>query len=215
MNSIELKMINLAKEFGITDQLELAHLLAQFAHESANFTTWSEAEKFRYKTARRVFCANAANSKLHSERLARLNAKQFELDAGDNDFCPQPWLFNLVYGARMGNQINGTLDNDGYDYRGGGVVQLTGKSNYESFLHWLNKSGLGFNLTLATVDEFVRSSDGALLAGVWFWLAHDLGKLARRDDILAVTKAINGGENGLEERKRLLLEYKHKLGILM
>lgn len=213
MNSIELKMIEMATKFGITNQLELAHLLAQYAHESANFTTWSEADKFRYKTARRVFCANSASSTIHSARLAQINAKQIELNANDNDFCPQPWLFNLVYGARMGNQVNGILDNDGYDYRGGGVVQLTGKSNYQSFLLWLQQFEPTLNLTLETIDEFVRSSDGALLAGVWFWLANDLGKFARRDDVLGLTKAIKGGYNGIEERKRLTMEYKRKLGL--
>ena len=55
MNAIELKLIDLARSFGINNQLELAHLLAQYAHESANFTRWNEAENFRYKTARRFF----------------------------------------------------------------------------------------------------------------------------------------------------------------
>lgn len=95
MNSTELKLI------------DLAHLLAQYAHESANFTRWSEAENFRYKTARRVFCANASSSAINATRLAQINAKQIEFHVQDDDFCPQPWLFNLVYGARMGNQLNG------------------------------------------------------------------------------------------------------------
>lgn len=213
MNAIELKLIDLAHSFGINNQLELAHLLAQYAHESANFTRWSEAENFRYKTARRVFCANAANSTIHAARLAQINAKQIELHASDDDFCPQPWLFNLVYGARMGNQLNGVLDNDGYDYRGGGVVQLTGKANYQGFLDWLQHSGQQLDLTLATIDEFVRSADGALLVGIWFWLANDLGKYARLDDVTRLTQAINGGLNGLQERAGLTAEYKRKLGI--
>ena len=213
VNSSELKLIDLARSFGINNQLELAHLLAQYAHESANFTRWSEAENFRYKTARRVFCANAASSAIHAARLAQINAKQIELRARDDDFCPQPWLFNLVYGARMGNQLNGILDNDGYDYRGGGVVQLTGKANYQGFLNWLQHSGQQLNLTLETIDEFVRSADGALLVGIWFWLNNDLGKYARLDDVTRLTQAINGGLNGLHERSGLTAEYKRKLGI--
>lgn len=213
MHPMELKLIELARKFGISNKLELAHLLAQYAHESANFTTWGGGEKFRYKTARRIFCTNFASSSIHAARLAQINAKQAELFANDNDFCPQPWLFNLVYGARMGNETNGVLDNDGYNYRGGGVVQLTGKNNYEHFLKWLHQSGQQLNLTLDTIGEFVRSSNGGLLAGIWFWLANNLGKFARSDDIFGLTKAINGGNNGLEKRKCLTIKYKHELGI--
>ena len=59
----------------------------------------------------------------------------------------------------------------------------------------------------------MRSAEGALLVGIWFWLTNDLGKLARLDDVTRLTQAINGGLNGLQERAGLTAEYKRKLGI--
>lgn len=146
-------------QYGITNKLEQAHFLAQADHESAGFTKLSEGTKYRFGRAKVIW----------PSRKAVIQAKQDELKAKDDDFCPQPWLFNTVYGNRMGNEKNGTDDNDGFDYRGGGIFQLTGTDNHLAFMNWLHKSGKYLDLTLDKVDEFVKSEEGAIISAIWFW----------------------------------------------
>lgn len=189
--------------FGISNKLEQAHFLAQAAHESAGFKKFIENSNYRFARAKDIW----------PSRRAVIETKQAELGAKDMDLCPQPWLFNTVYGSRMGNDDNGINDNDGYDYRGGGIFMLTGRSNYLSFLNWLHRQGKYLNINIQTVDEFVRSQDGAVISAIWFWLANNIGALARQDNIIDVTKKINGGLIGIDERVKLLNKYKALLGV--
>lgn len=189
--------------FGITNKLEQAHFLAQADHESAGFTKLSEGTKYRFGRAKVIW----------TKRKAAIQAKQDELKANDDDFCPQPWLFNTVYGGRMGNEKNGTNDNDGFDYCGGGIFQLTGTDNHLSFMNWLHKNGKYLSLTLDKVDEFVKSEEGAIISAIWFWQANSIGISARADNITKVSVAINGGTIGLEERLELTEKYKKLLGV--
>lgn len=190
-------------QYGITNKLEQAHFLAQADHESAGFTKLSEGTKYRFGRVKVIW----------PSRKAVIQAKQDELKAKDDDFCPQPWLFNTVYGNRMGNEKNGTDDNDGFDYRGGGIFQLTGKDNYLAFMNWLHKSGKYLDLTLDKVDEFVKSEEGAILSAIWFWQVNSIGVAARADNVTKVSIAINGGTIGLEERQKLTEKYKKELGV--
>lgn len=203
-------IINELNKHGITNKLEQAHLLAQCDHESAGFTKLAEGTKYRFKTARATFCGNLKLIE-HQRRLAEINKKQLEIKAKDDDFCPQPWLFNLVYGSRMGNEKNGTNDNDGADYAGAGLLQLTGRDNYLAFLSFANMNG--HKLTIDTVDDFVRTPQGAILSAIWFWTKNAVGELARKDDVVAVSKKINGGVIGINERKALTAKYKKLLGV--
>lgn len=189
--------------FGISNKLEQAHFLAQADHESAGFTKFAESGNYRFARAKQIW----------PTRKQAIEAKQKEIGANDSDYCPQPWLFNTVYGGRMGNEDNGISDNDGFDYRGGGIFMITGTDNYLSFLNWLHRQGKYLNLTLQTIDDFVRTAEGATISAIWFWLANNIGKLARQDDIVSVSKKINGGTIGLEERKKLLDKYKSLLGV--
>ena len=183
--------------------MEQAHFLAQADHESAGFTKLSEGTKYRFGRAKVIW----------PSRKVLIQAKQDELKAKDDDFCPQPWLFNTVYGSRMGNEKNGTNDNDGFDYRGGGIFQLTGKDNHLAFMNWLHKSGRYLNLTIDIVDEFVKSEEGAILSAIWFWQVNSIGVAARADNVTRVSIAINGGTIGLEERQKLTEKYKKELGV--
>ncbi len=211
MDNTTLKIVNYLTKFGITNKLEQAHFLAQCHHESGGFTRLSEGSNYRFSTAKQIF----------KTYLTAINTKQLELKAKDSDFCPQPWLFNLVYGGRMGNQANGLNDNDGFDYRGGGLIQLTGRNNYQGFLLWLEQHNLANNLTLTTVNDYLRSLDGAVLSAIYFWLHNNLGKYARSDDVIAVSKLINVGNlkvadsavHCLNERNQLTNQYKKLLAI--
>jgi len=196
-------IITKLKEFGITDKLEQAHFLAQADHESAGFTKLSEGTKYRFGRAKVIW----------PSRKVVIQAKQDELKAKDDEFCPQPWLFNTVYGSRMGNEKNGTNDNDGFDFRGGGIFQLTGTDNYLAFMNWLHRQGKHLGLTLQTIDEFVKSKEGAIISAVWFWQANGIGAAARADNAKKVSVAINGGTIGLEDRLKLTEKYKGVLGL--
>lgn len=205
--NIELILEQLIK-CNISSPLEQAHFLAQCEHESANFKHLSESSNYRYKSAKLVF----------AKYKAQIEAKQSEERATDDSFCPQPWLFDLVYGARMGNQLNGTDDHDGFNFRGGGLLQLTGKDNYAKFLEFANARG--HKLSVDEIAEFTRTEAGAVLSAIWYWQINKIGKFALQDDAVAVSKLINCGSIhkpdssviGLEERIKATTKYKLLLG---
>ncbi len=205
--NIELILEQLIK-CNISSPLEQAHFLAQCEHESANFKHLSESSNYRYKSAKLIF----------AKYKAQIEAKQSEERATDDSFCPQPWLFDLVYGARMGNQLNGTDDHDGFNFRGGGLLQLTGKDNYAKFLEFANARG--HKLSVDEIAEFTRTEAGAVLSAIWYWQINKIGKFALQDDAVAVSKLINCGSIhkpdssviGLEERIKATAKYKLLLG---
>ena len=205
--NIELILEQLIK-CNISSPLEQAHFLAQCEHESANFKHLSESSNYRYKSAKLIF----------AKYKAQIEAKQSEERATDDSFCPQPWLFDLVYGARMGNQLNGTDDHDGFNFRGGGLLQLTGKDNYAKFLEFANDRG--HKLSVDEIAEFTRTEAGAVLSAIWYWQINKIGKFALQDDAVAVSKLINCGSIhkpdssviGLEERIKATAKYKLLLG---
>lgn len=200
MGNIEKEVIAKAISFGITSKLEQAHLLGQLEHESGGFTKLTE------------------NLNYSADALVKLWKKRFtpELAAKvgrtATHAADQVAIANILYGSRMGNEKNGIQDNDGYEYRGGGYMQLTGYDNYAAFLKWLQSKGVAGNLTIDTVDDFVRTSDGAIISALFFWITNKCGALALKDDIVGVTKIINGGVIGLDDRKAKLAKYKAALG---
>ncbi len=111
----EQNLIGWAKQFGITDKLELAHLLAQCAHESGNFT--KVVESFNYSPQGLM---KTWNSRFDT-KLAN------ELGRTQEHPAKQRQIANLVYNGRMGNRM-GT--DDGYDFCGRGYIQVTGRENY-------------------------------------------------------------------------------------
>lgn len=200
MNNIELKIIKLLKENGITNKLEISMFLAQMSHESGEFVKLSES--LNYSPAGLMATWPKRFTKQIAEKLGRTKEHP----------ANQVAIANLVYGSRMGNEKNGTQDNDGYEYRGGGYMQLTGYDNYAAFLKWLQSKGMAGNLTIDTVDDFVRTPDGAIISALFFWITNKCGAPALRDDIVGVTKIINGGVIGLDDRKAKLAKYKAALG---
>jgi putative chitinase len=188
---------NINKEldaYGIVSNLEKAHFLAQADHESAGFKRFSESANYTFKRAKEIW----------PMRAKAIEAKQQELSMLEGEYCPQPWLFNFVYGSRMGNELNGTNDDDGYNYRGAGIFMLTGYSNYNEFVKWLNDPAI----ISSNVRKYCLTEDGAIKSAIWFWLKRNVSEIALRDDIVGVTRAINGGVHGLEQRTKLLVAYK-------
>jgi putative chitinase len=167
------------ERFEINTPDRIAMFMAQVGHESGGLTTLEE--NLNYKP----------------ERLTQIFPKYFR-DVDPNDYGRNPEkIANRVYSSRMGN---GDEDSgDGYRFRGRGAIQLTGRHNYEA-------CGNDLDVDLTENPDYLTSPEGAIMSAAWFWNSRDLNKWADEQDVLTVTKKINGGTIGLDERKSLYEE---------
>jgi len=94
---------------------------------------------------------------------------------------------------------------DGYRYRGRGFIQLTGYNNYSSFAN-----DMGMNIDEAV--DYLETVEGAAMSAGWFWDKNHLNNWADNSDVLTVTKKINGGTHGLQEREHLFHQGMNLLG---
>jgi putative chitinase len=149
-----------------------AVFIGQCAHESANFTKLEE------------------NLNYSPERLTKVWPSRFPDLASANKYAYNPQaLANKVYAGRLGNN----QENDGWKYHGRGLIQLTGRENYERC-----GSSLGVDL-IGNPDWLLDSKYAALSAG-WFWNKKGLNELADQQEHGMITKRINGGTHGLDDR---------------
>lgn len=95
-------------------------------------------------------------------------------------------------------------DGDGQKYKGRGLIQITGRSNYESY-----KQYCGFDVVRQ--PELLAKPVGAIRSSMWFWKSNGLNELADRDEFTAITKRVNGGTNGIEDRRKYLARAKKVL----
>jgi putative chitinase len=155
----------------------LAGFLAQCAHESAKFTVIRENLNYKWESLRRVF------------------PKYFPTDTLAQQYAHnQEKIANRVYANRMANGPEES--GDGWKYSGRGLIQLTGKDNYSKF-------AASVGMTLDEVVAHLGTFEGAVDSAGWFWDSSNLNDLADNDDIVGMTKKINGGVIGLEERTKL------------
>ena len=167
----------------IDTPLRVAHFLAQVMHESGLLRVVEE------------------NLNYSAARLRQIFPKYFTAaQAAQYGGRPQA-IGNRVYGSRLGN--GGESSGDGFRYRGRGLIQLTGKSNYRRFADWLR-------------DDVVAAPDlvaqrYAVHSAVFYWTMRGINGAADADDVRAVTRAINGGTIGLQDRMRLLDRAKRAL----
>lgn len=160
--------------YEINNPNRISMFLAQIGHESAGLKARKENLNYRAETLIKVF------------------PKYFR-DKNPNEYAKNPEkIANLVYANRMGN--GPPESGDGYRYRGRGLIQLTGKSNYQAF-------AADMNMSLEEATEWLETEEGASWSAGWFWDSRELNKWADNGDILTVTKKINGGTIGLEDRK--------------
>jgi putative chitinase len=175
----------LSSKYEINSALRLAHFLAQTAHESGGFRVIEE------------------NLNYSADGLTKIFPKYFK-DKDPNEYARQPEkIANVVYASRMGN--GDTASGDGYRFRGRGLIQLTGKSNYSGFA---TDSGV----ELEEAVTYLGTPTGAVESAAWFWHKNGLNHLADNDDVTAVTKKINGGTIGLEDREKHTEDFKQILG---
>lgn len=173
------------EKFGINTKLRAAHFLAQIAHESNELRAYTENFNYSYEGLLRVF------PKYFNATTAKAYARQPERIA------------NKVYANRMGN--GDEKSGDGFRYRGRGLIQLTGKSMYAKF-------NVDSPENVVEHPELMAQPDMGTYSACWFFSkVKNLNVLADKDDVLAITKAINGGTNGLAERKKYLARAKSAL----
>jgi putative chitinase len=173
-----------AKHFRMTDE-QAAHFFGQTAHETGGFKAFSENLNYSSKGLMTTFKKYFADAAVAS-RYAR-NPEN---------------IANRVYASRMGN--GDEASGDGWKYRGRGALQLTGKSNYEAFAKWLGKPEL-LSAPDAVATEYAFDSARFFFDRNKLWAICDKG--VNDETILALTKRINGGTHGLEDRATRTKQY--------
>lgn len=186
------EIIQNVQKAGIQTDNQLAMFIAQCAHESAGFQKFQENLNYSSDGLRKTFPKYFPG--ITSQKYGYIKNKAGVIVQK----ADQAGIANIVYANRMGNGPAST--GDGWKYRGRGVVQLTGKDNYTRFQKWLGDPEI-----LSNPDKILSSAKLIVLTGVFFW---DVNKLQGISDFVLLTKRVNGGTIGLEDRTR---EYKELL----
>jgi putative chitinase len=179
----------LLPDYGIDTPPRVAAFIAQCAHESGNFVFLKENLNYRAASLRKIF------------------PKYFPTDELANQYASLPnkaeAIANRIYANRMGN--GSEASGEGYRYCGRGLIQLTGKNNYQNFAD-------SIETPVEQVPAYLETFEGAVQSACWFWETNNLNQWADKDDILTMTKRINGGTIGLDDRIKHYEHAKHVLG---
>jgi putative chitinase len=176
-------------DYGIDTPQRVAAFIAQCAHESGNFRALKENLNYRWETLRKLF-----SKYFPTDDLAKAYASMPN---------KQEAIANRIYASRMGN--GDEQSGDGFRFCGRGLIQLTGRDNYTFFAGSLD-------IPVEEAAEYLQTFEGAVQSACWFWETNNLNQWADKDDILTLTKRINGGTIGLEDRKKHYEHAKHVLG---
>jgi putative chitinase len=174
-------------EYGINTPERVAAFIAQCAHESGGFKFLKE--NLNYK----------------AESLLKVFPKYFKTldEARAYEKRPEK-IANKIYGNRMGNGDESS--GDGFRYCGRGLIQLTGKENYSWF-------AASLEIPVEEASEYLETFEGAVQSACWFWEENKLNQWADKKDILTLTKRINGGTIGLDDRIKHFNHALHVLGV--
>jgi putative chitinase len=173
-------LCDILPKYGITTEKRVAHFISQCAHESNNFRSLEENLNYGEDALTRVFSRYFGAGKRNAAEYARNPEK----------------IANYVYqdefrSAKMGN----TQPGDGWKFRGRGLKQLTGRDNYTRF-------GKSVDMTAEEAADYVATEKGAIESACWFWDTNKLNTIADTDDVVLMTKRINGGNIGLADRQQ-------------
>lgn len=172
------------KEFGITAPLDQAMFIAQMGHESGGFTRL--VENLNYAAEKLV--PTFGRHRITPQQAAALGRTATQP-------ANQKAIANLVYGGEWGKKnLGNQTAGDGWKYRGRGLKQITGLSNYRS-------CGQALKLDLVSYPELLERDEFAARSAAWFYVSH--GCLLHSGDVERVTLLINGGRNGLKQRRSL------------
>lgn len=179
--------------FGINTERQVAAWVAQCAHESGGFTMLTE--NLNYRAATMAACWPKRFAEVGPDGKPKRNEKGALIP---NKFAlalerkPEA-IANVVYASRMGN--GPPESGEGWLYRGRGLKQLTGRDNVTRFSH-------AVSVDCVTNPDLLTTPQYAALSAAWFWSVNKCGPLADADDFVGLTKKINGGTIGLEDRQR-------------
>lgn len=187
---------NTFMKFSINIPLRQAHFLAQVGHESGGFKASQESLNYSVDGLLKTFSRS---------RISESDVRKYGRTAEHG--ANQIMIANTVYGGEWGlKNLGNTQPQDGWHFRGSGLLQITGRANFTALEKVINEDVIR-NPQLVAEDKKIS----ALAAG-WFWDSRNLNSLADKDDLVAITKRINGGSNGLEDRKERLEKAKKALG---
>lgn len=178
----------LLPDYDINTPQRIAAFMAQCSHESNGFTALKENLNYKPATLRKLF------------------GKYFPTDDLANAYCSMPnkqeAIANRIYANRMGN--GDEHSGDGFKFCGRGLIQLTGKQNYQDFADSLE-------ISVEEASEYMHTFEGAAQSACWFWEKTNLNQYADSGDFITMTKRINGGTIGLEDR---IKHYEHAMHVL-
>jgi putative chitinase len=178
----------LLPDYEINTPQRIAAFIAQCAHESGNFVAIKENLNYRAVTLRKLFSKYFPTDELAAQYASMPNKQEA--------------IANRIYANRMGNGPEES--GDGYRYCGRGLIQLTGKTNYSLFAESLE-------ISVEEASEYLQTFEGAAQSACWFWESNNLNRFADVGDIKGLTRAINGGFIGLEDR---IKHYQHALHVM-
>lgn len=171
--------------YDVNTKNRICAFIAQCAHESANFKILRENLNYRAESLRRVW------------------PRHFPTDEIAQEYARQPEkIANRAYANRMGNGDESS--GDGWKFCGRGLIQLTGRNNYQLFA-----DSIGYDVE--ELPDYLVTFEGAVKSACWFWTVNKLNQWADQSDIKTLTKKINGGTLGLDDR---IKHYNHALEIL-
>ena len=181
-------LVDILPKWKITSANRVAAFMAQCGHESGNFKVLEENLNYSWEGLRKTF------------------PKYFPTDSLAKEYHRQPEkIANRVYDdANRSSKLGNTAPGDGWKYRGRGIIQLTGKSNYIAF-------AADVGMTVEQVIEHLQTKKGAIESAAWFWNKRGINTQADAGNIDAVSKLVNGGTIGLNERRS---HYRSNMAVL-
>jgi predicted chitinase len=205
-----------AQAYAVNNQTRIAHFLSQIGHESG-FRNAVENGSYSAQRMRQVFgCKGGAYD-------AATDNCTLGADGAPQQLRPRLWtnestyarnppnLLSYVYALRLGN--GDEASSDGYRYRGRGLIQLTGKDNYSAFTACHNqKNPQDPQDFAANPDLLVSDIKYGIESAFYFWEANDINAVADGADVEAVTRRVNGGLNGLDDRQARFERIRNAMG---
>jgi putative chitinase len=186
--------INLyGNDFGIDTNFKLNHFLSQIAHETGGLSNLNRSENMNYTNGNRLV-------EVFPTRFSYTNPNK----ANPDEYIGNAEkIGNYVYCCRMGN--GSVISEEGYKYRGRGLIQLTGKTNYQNFQNYYNQKYPNDTIDIINNPETVSDSvEIAVLSAMWYFKTSVINKTLLIDNlnepVREVTGKVNGGLNGLTDR---------------
>lgn len=190
------KYRTLLTHYEVNTPLRLAHYMAQIHHES---DLKPQSENLNYSAKRMLEIFKYDFDINRDKWLSPQEKEKVKELLGHPDR-----IANFVYANQNGN--GNEASGDGWKYRGRGFLQHTGKGEYAQLS---KESGIDY---IKNPDLLLNEAD-SMIASLSYWRRHKLNKLADKDDVRGITRKINGGYNGLDDRIRLLNNYKKLFGV--